>query len=47
MPLDRWIGLALLLPLVTLTARRLRSMSGKEMLEVGLSTACLVLLVLI
>ena len=46
-PLDRWIGLALLLPLATLTARRLRSMSGKEMLEVGLSTACLVLLVLL
>jgi len=46
-PLDRWIGLALLLPLLTLTVRRLRSMSSAEMLGLGLSAACLVLLALV
>ncbi|MGJ7497253.1 hypothetical protein ACSFA8_19505 [Variovorax sp. RT4R15] len=46
-PLDRWIGLALMVPVLTLTVRRLRSMSGTEVLEMGLSAACLVLLVIL
>lgn len=46
-PLDRWLGLALMVPLLTLTVRRLRSMTSAEMLGLGLSAACLVLLVLV
>lgn len=47
MPLDRWIGLALLVPVVTLTARRMLSMTSEEWLEVGLIVICLLLLVLV
>jgi len=46
MPLDRWIGLALLLPLATLTVRRVRSMSRAEMTAVAVTAACVVLLIL-
>jgi len=46
-PLDRWIGLVLLLPLATITVRRLRSMSPAEMLGMGLTTVGLALLILI
>ena len=46
MPLDRWIGLALLLPLATLTVRRVRSMSRAEMTAVAACAACVVLLIL-
>jgi hypothetical protein len=44
MPLDRWIGLALLLPLATLTVRRLRSMSRADMTAMALTVAGIVLL---
>ena len=46
MPLDRWIGLALLVPVVTLTARRMLSMTSQEWLEMGLILICLLLLLL-
>lgn len=46
MPLDRWIGLALLLPLATLTVRRVRSMSRADMGAVALTVACIALLAL-
>lgn len=46
-PLDRWIGLVLLLPLATITVRRLRSMSPAEMLGMGLTAVALALLILI
>lgn len=44
-PLDRWIGLVLLLPLATLAALRLRSIFATEMLGMSLTAACIVLLV--
>ncbi|MEO8387489.1 MAG: hypothetical protein ABI893_06315 [Polaromonas sp.] len=46
MPLDRWIGLALLVPVVTLTARRMLSLTSQEWLEMGMILICLLLLVL-
>lgn len=45
-PLDRWIAPVLLLPLLTATVRRLRSMSREELVEVSLILAALVLRVL-
>jgi hypothetical protein len=46
-PLDYWAGLALLVPVLTLTFRRVRSLSRHEWLEVGLIVACLLLLVVL
>ena len=46
-PLDRWIGLALLVPLSTLTFRRMRSMTGQEWLMVASVVVCVVLLMLL
>ncbi len=42
-PLDRWIAPVLLLPLLTATVRRLRSLSREELVEAGLILAALVL----
>ena len=46
MPLDRWIGLALPVPVVTLTARRMLSMTSREWLEMGLILLLLLLLLM-
>jgi hypothetical protein len=46
-PLDLWIGLVLLLPLATLTVRRLLSITAAELLYMGLTAVGLVLLILI
>lgn len=47
MPLDRWIGLALLVPVVTLTVRRMRSMTVQQWFEMGLIVIGLLLLLLL
>lgn len=47
MPLDRWIAPVLLVPVLTLTVRRLRSMSRQELVEIALTVVGVVLLVLI
>lgn len=46
-PLDRWVGLFLLVPLSTLTFRRMRSMTGREWLTLGIGVLCVVLLILL
>lgn len=46
-PLDRWVGAVLVVPLLTLTFRRMRTMAQQEWVEVGLVAACLLLLVLV
>lgn len=46
MPLDRWIGFALLVPLVALITRRMLSMTRQEWIEVVVMVVCTVLLVL-
>lgn len=45
-PLDRWIGLALLVPLATLTTRRMLSITLQQWLEVVLIVVAFVLLLL-
>lgn len=45
-PLDRWVGLLIALPLLTLIWRRLRSLSGRELLEGVVAVVCIVLLAL-
>ena len=46
-PLDRWVGLVLLVPVLTLCVRRIFSLSQKEWREIGLIVIVLLLYVLL
>ncbi|WP_280812776.1 hypothetical protein [Variovorax sp. TBS-050B] len=46
-PLDRWLGAALLLPVLTLAVRRLHSLTRDELAEIGLTVIGVLLLVLL